>query len=57
LKLGTHFTLSMKDQWVALAGDRDVMVEKIRPLFFAGLRPQTYRMLVDGELVAERRGY
>jgi len=32
-------------------------VEKERPLLFAGLRPQTYRVFVDGQLVHEQSGY
>ncbi len=57
LSLGTHFSLTLKDAWLAHVGGCVLLVEKIRPLWFAGLRPQTYRLLVDGELVAERHGY
>jgi hypothetical protein len=28
-----------------------VVIEKERKLFFAGFRPQTYRVLIDGQLV------
>ena len=34
-----------------------VAFEKERPLVFAGFRPHTYRLFVDGALVLERSGY
>jgi hypothetical protein len=36
--------------------DHAVIIEKERPLLLAGLRPQTYRVFVDGKLVLERSG-
>jgi hypothetical protein len=35
----------------------EVMIEKQRPLLFAGFRPQTYRVFVDGQMVHEQSGY
>ena len=57
LNFGTHFSLNLKDAWLTHVGECALLIERIRPLWFAGLRPQTYRLLVDGELVAERHGY
>jgi hypothetical protein len=34
-----------------------VVFEKERPLLFAGFRPHVYRVLVDGTLIHEQRGY
>jgi hypothetical protein len=34
-----------------------VVFEKERPLLFAGFRPHTYRVFVDGKLIHEERGY
>jgi hypothetical protein len=53
----THYSVSLKRSWTTHVGDRILLIEKIRPILFAGFRPHTYRLLVDGEVVAERRGY
>ena len=53
----THFELSLTKVWRHRVGDHEVVVEKVRPLLLAGLRPQTYRVKVDGQMVAERVGY
>jgi hypothetical protein len=55
--LTTHFSLKRTKIWRVEAIDRQVVIEKTRPWFFAGLRQQTYRVWVDGELVAEQTGY
>ena len=34
-----------------------VVFEKERPLMFAGFRPHTYRVLVDGAVVHEQKGF
>lgn len=34
-----------------------VVFEKQRSLLFAGVRPQVFRVLVDGKLVFEKRGF
>ena len=57
LNPATHFSLTLKESWVAYVGERVLLIEKTRPLIFAGFRPQTYRLFVDGAIVTERRGY
>ena len=34
-----------------------VVIEHARPFFLAGIRPQTFRVFVDGQLLREVRGY
>jgi hypothetical protein len=36
---------------------QDVVIEKDRPSLLAGVRPQTYRIFVDGKLVQEQNGF
>ena len=52
-----HFTLARKHEWRYQVDTHEVVVEKTRPLLMAGLRPQSYRVLVDGKVIAERAGY
>jgi len=42
---------------VGTSEPHQVVFEKERPLLFAGGRPHTYRVFVDGKLVFQRRGY
>jgi hypothetical protein len=42
---------------VGNAEKHEVMIEKERPLLFAGFRPQTYRVFVDGQMVHEQQGF
>jgi hypothetical protein len=42
--------------WVEVQNHK-VVVEKVKPLFFAGFRPNAFKVLVDDQLVAEERGY
>jgi hypothetical protein len=53
----THFTLRRTKTWQAEALGHQVVIEKIRPLTFAGFLPQTYRVQVDGTLITEQTGY
>ena len=53
----THFSLSLTEVWRHHVVGHEVVIEKVRPLLLAGLRPHAYRVLVDGQLVAEQRGY
>jgi hypothetical protein len=53
----THFSLKLTKTWHVEALGHQVVVEKTRPWLFAGLRQQTYRVQVDGELAAEQTGY
>ncbi|MBI1369913.1 MAG: hypothetical protein GC162_14820 [Planctomycetes bacterium] len=55
--LGTHFSFSCKRIWHVEFDGHTLVIEKSRPVFFAGLRPQSYRVFCDGELVAEETGY
>ena len=34
-----------------------IRIQKKRPMLLAGFRPSTYRVYVDGDLIAERHGY
>jgi hypothetical protein len=53
----THFALRLTQRWQCRVASHAVVIEKQRPRMFAGFRPQTYRILVDGKLVAEQTGY
>jgi hypothetical protein len=53
----THVQLSLTRRWLRQYKGREVAIEAIRPLLLAGFRPHTYRVLVDGAVVAERHGY
>ena len=53
----THFSLNTTRRWQYSVKGHDVVIEKDRPLLFAGFRPQTYRVFVDGELVQQRSGF
>ena len=53
----THISFQLTKSWTIDALGHHVFIEKTRPLLFSGLRPHTYRIKVDGELVAEQTGY
>jgi hypothetical protein len=56
----THFgfTLKRRHQFVVGKDEKhQVAIEKERPLIIAGVRPQTYRVFVDGQLIHEQSGY
>jgi len=52
----THVTFNKTKRWCRRIRDREVVVEMLRPMFFAGVRPQKFRILVDGVSVAEQEG-
>jgi predicted secreted protein len=52
----THFSWRLDQSWECTMAGHLVRVEKSRPLVAAGLRPQSYRVFVDGQLVAGARG-
>jgi hypothetical protein len=52
----THFSLRLDQSWERRMAGHLVRVEKSRPLVAAGVRPQSYRVFVDGQLVAGARG-
>jgi len=56
----THFSMRTKRRYAFIVGQiekHDVVVEQERPLLLAGVRPQTYRVFVDGVLCHQQRGY
>ena len=57
LSFGTHFNFQWTRRYQFHAEAHDVVVEHERPLFFAGFLPQTYRVLVDGQVVHQEHGY
>ena len=52
----THISFRLERNWERTIAGHLVRVEKVRPLLVAGVRPQTYRVFVDGQLVAASRG-
>jgi hypothetical protein len=54
---GTHFSFDLVQRWQCQVASHAVVIEKERPRMFAGFRPQTFRILIDGKLVAEQHGY
>ena len=54
--LGTHVSFSLRKSWSFHIGGTPVVIEKKRPLLFAGFRPHRYRIFVAGNLVAEQTG-
>jgi hypothetical protein len=53
----THFSITLQRHWQLSVNGHDVLIEKQRPLLLAGLRPQTIRIFVDGNLVREKTGF
>jgi len=53
----THFDVTLTKEWQCSVQGHAIRIEKKRPLLLAGIRPQTYRVFVDGELVQERKGF
>ena len=56
----THFSFRTKQRYEFSVGKTEahkVVLEKERPWLFAGFRPQTYRVFVDGKMVHEQTGY
>ena len=53
---GTHFSFRLERRWHRTIAGHLVRVENVRPLLVAGARSQTYRVFVDGQLVAGARG-
>jgi hypothetical protein len=53
------FSLSLTKRYEFSIGEQerhDVVIEKKRKLFLAGLRPQSYKIFIDGKLVATHEG-
>ncbi len=56
----THFGLKLQrtyDFEVSTREKHRICIEKIRPLLFAGFRPQEYKVTVDGNRVAQSKGF
>ena len=53
----THFSTRLTRAWEQEVNGKRIRVEKTRPLWFAGIRPQRYAVFVDGEQIANREGY
>ena len=53
----THASWDLTRTWEHRVGERRVLIEVTRPRLFAGLRPMSYRVLVDDEVVATAHGY
>ena len=53
------FSLNLTKRYeftVGVAERHNVIIEKKRKLFLAGLRPQQYRIFIDGQLVQTHEG-
>ncbi|MFZ6843592.1 hypothetical protein [Undibacterium sp. RuTC16W] len=57
LQPSTHFSLKIERNWQRTIEGHNVRIEKSRPALLAFARPHSYRVLVDGMLVAEARGF
>ena len=53
----THFGAFLSRQWAVTVKGHKVVIEKERPVLMAGLRPQTYRVFVDDNLIVEQTGF
>jgi hypothetical protein len=53
----TQFSMSLTRVLKHRLNGHEITIEQVRPLLMAGFRPHDYRILVDGEVVVERRGY
>lgn len=53
---GTHFSFRLERCWQRCISGHQVRIEKTRSLLVAGVRPQSYRVFVDEELVAYDQG-
>jgi hypothetical protein len=53
------FSLSLTKRYeftVGIEEQHNIIIEKKRKLFLAGLRPQQYRIFIDGQLVQTHEG-
>lgn len=56
-RLSTHFDFKWVKRYTFAAGGHEVTIEHERPTLCGGLRPNTYRVFVDGQKTEEHRGY
>ena len=54
--LATGFSFRLRRTWRYRVGDHGVEIEKVRPLLFAGFRPNSFTVRVDGTIVAQAQG-
>ena len=60
LSLTALFTVALKKDHEFSVGNTEqhnVKVEHIKPFFFAGFRPHTFKVYIDGKFYKESRGY
>jgi hypothetical protein len=53
----THVSLSLAREWEVHSGTHVIRVEKNRPPLLAAMLAHDYRVMIDGELVAQRRSF
>lgn len=56
-KISTHMELGTRRTWKHRFNDHDIVIEKVRPRLFGGLRPNSFIVTVDGAIVAEATGF
>jgi hypothetical protein len=54
--LSTHFQMSTERTWCQAVGGHEVKVVKSRPRLMGGLRPNSFTILVDGNVAASSSG-
>jgi hypothetical protein len=52
----THFSLQRTRMWRVDVPNHRVLIEKVRPLLFAGFRASVYRIWVNDRIVADKTG-
>jgi hypothetical protein len=57
LNPGTQFSLSNARKWQRQFNGHQIEIVKDRPMLLSPLRPHSYSVLVDHQVVAERTGY
>ena len=58
--LFTHFNVRTKNEYnfeVGKTEKHSVVIQHIRPRFFAGFRDQEFNLIVDGKLIESSNGY
>jgi hypothetical protein len=58
--LSTHFDLQWVKRYTFVVGQQErheITIEHERPVFAGGLRPNEYRVFVDGKMTEEHHGY
>jgi hypothetical protein len=56
----THFSFRLRRRYEFMVGSTEkhkIVLEKQRPLLFAGFRSHVYRVFVDDKLVHEQQGF